>query len=224
MKGFYMPHNNHDEVTTKATTKQHATSPLKLETKKTVDIFQNPLNDLELTASIKPNIILKTKISKDSCDEIILVNGDIVKAKVLKIGVTEVDYKACDNISGPTISILKSDIFMIKHPNGTKTVMGNTNAGVSHVNNNSNNNSSTEQKVNGNSIVALCCGVGALIGFFILSIPAAIIGIIYGKRAKKEIKESPNKYAPESHGMAKAGIICAIVGLALWTLIIIILL
>lgn len=55
-------------------------------------------------------------------DIIIKLNGDEIQAKVLEVGLSVVKYKKFDNINGPTFEILKSDIFMIRYPNGTKDV------------------------------------------------------------------------------------------------------
>jgi hypothetical protein len=56
-------------------------------------------------------------------DIIVLRNGDEIKSKVIEITPTEIKYKKFDNLGGPTIDILKSDVFMIKYANGTKDVM-----------------------------------------------------------------------------------------------------
>ena len=57
-----------------------------------------------------------------SQDLIIKRNGDEIKVKVFEVGTTEIKYKNYDNLSGPTYSILKSDVFMIKYENGTKDI------------------------------------------------------------------------------------------------------
>jgi hypothetical protein len=49
-------------------------------------------------------------------------NGDEIKAKVLEIGVKEVKYKRFGNESGPTYTLSKSEIFLIKYENGDKDV------------------------------------------------------------------------------------------------------
>lgn len=57
------------------------------------------------------------------CDVIILTNGDEILAKVLEVGSFEVKYLKCDNLTGPSFTLRKSTVFMIKHPNGTKTLI-----------------------------------------------------------------------------------------------------
>jgi hypothetical protein len=41
----------------------------------------------------------------------------------MEITTNEIKYKKFDNLEGPTISILKSEVFMIKYQNGTKDVI-----------------------------------------------------------------------------------------------------
>lgn len=61
-----------------------------------------------------------------SQDLITTKKGDIVKAKVLEITTSEIKYKKIDNLSGPTYSILKSDVFSINYKNGSKDVFSET--------------------------------------------------------------------------------------------------
>lgn len=65
----------------------------------------------------------KTAVVDQECDIIIFKDGTEVEAVVIEVGVYEVKYKKCDNINGPTFSNIKSNIFMIKYSNGTKTVI-----------------------------------------------------------------------------------------------------
>ena len=58
-----------------------------------------------------------------SQDAIFLKTGDEIKCKVIKVGVSEVEYKK-DTIS-PLYSIKKSDVFMIKYASGSKDVFAN---------------------------------------------------------------------------------------------------
>lgn len=48
--------------------------------------------------------------------------GDEIEAKILEINTEEVIYKKFNYQSGPTIIISKSDVFMIKYPDGTEDV------------------------------------------------------------------------------------------------------
>lgn len=55
-------------------------------------------------------------------DTIIKRNGDEIEVRVLEVRPETVLYKRFDNLEGPVIHILKSDVFMIKYQNGTKEV------------------------------------------------------------------------------------------------------
>ena len=54
-----------------------------------------------------------------SQDTIVTETNSIILSKVLEITTTEVKYKKFDNIDGPSYSVLKSEISMIKFSNGT---------------------------------------------------------------------------------------------------------
>lgn len=49
-------------------------------------------------------------------------NGEDIQAKVLEVLTSEVKYKKFDNQNGPTFTILKSDLLMIRYENGTKDI------------------------------------------------------------------------------------------------------
>lgn len=57
-----------------------------------------------------------------SADVIVFRNGDEVKAIVSDITKTEVKYKKASNPNGPTYTVDKGDVFMIKYDNGEKDV------------------------------------------------------------------------------------------------------
>lgn len=66
---------------------------------------------------------LKQNFDTSSCDIIIKNNGEEIYGKVTEISLYEIKYRNCDNPDGPSISISKKDVFMIKYPNGTKTII-----------------------------------------------------------------------------------------------------
>jgi hypothetical protein len=81
-------------------------------------------------------------------DLIIKKNGDEINAKVQEVGVTEIKYIKTDNPEGPTFSILKSDVFMIKFANGTKEVFNTESNSNNQVDNNANNQQNVNQDNN----------------------------------------------------------------------------
>jgi hypothetical protein len=67
-----------------------------------------------------------------SQDIITKKNGDEIKAKVTEITGTEVKYKKFEYQTGPTYTVDKSEIFMVKYENGSKDILNDisTNATV----------------------------------------------------------------------------------------------
>ncbi len=53
-------------------------------------------------------------------------SGEDIQAKVLEVTSSEIKYKKLDNLNGPTFTILKSDILMIRYENGTKDLFTDT--------------------------------------------------------------------------------------------------
>jgi hypothetical protein len=49
-------------------------------------------------------------------------SGEDIKAKILEVNQTEVKYKRFDNSNGPTFTILKSELLMVRYENGTKDI------------------------------------------------------------------------------------------------------
>lgn len=107
----------------------------KKEQVKTLIATNAEVNSDNLTASVDNSIIpLGTTPSQqkdfkvistaaDDCDNIVLKNGDEIKAKVTEITTDEIKYHKCDNLTGPLYTMKKSDVFMIKYANGTKDII-----------------------------------------------------------------------------------------------------
>ena len=94
-------------------------------------------------------------------DIIFLKNGEEIKAKVLEILTNEVKYKKFSNLKGPTYSLLKSEIFKIKYPNGDQDVFksepasANTSSNTqeNHTNANSNTNNENSNSNNETAVI-----------------------------------------------------------------------
>jgi len=56
-------------------------------------------------------------------DTIVLLNGDMIDAKVEEISATEIKYRRIDNLDGPLIVINKSEVLSVKFKNGTIDVI-----------------------------------------------------------------------------------------------------
>jgi len=76
----------------------------------------------------KPTLIITTEQSDIPIGYDILTtkDGTETKVHVLEVGLKEIKYKRDDNQDGPTITISKADIFMIKYKNGTKEMFKTT--------------------------------------------------------------------------------------------------
>lgn len=148
--------------------------------------------------------------SKDEqCDKMLLRNGDDIEVKIVEIGLEEIKYKKCDNLEGPTISILKKDVFMITYPNGTKDVFKEEPKKETVVTKKEEVNlTPTPTEVNGMAVASLVLG---LLGF------VPLVGLILGVIANNQIKNNPRKYTGK--GMATAGIVLSIIWLIILVII-----
>jgi hypothetical protein len=65
-------------------------------------------------------------ITAFSQDVITQKTGEDIQAKILEVNQTEIKYKKFDNQTGPTFTVLKSDVQMIRYENGTKDIFNQT--------------------------------------------------------------------------------------------------
>ena len=155
----------------------------------------------------------------EECDLITMKNGEEIKAIVTEIGTSEIKYKKCDNKNGPTYSIKKSDIFMIKYANGSKDFFGNEKQ--SNVNASQEVNSN-EAKTDGLAIASIVTGLtGLVLGLLISGIAGialGLIGIVLGAISISNIKKSKGKL--KGKGLATTGIISGIIVIGLSVLLV----
>jgi len=74
-------------------------------------------------AAAPPNAPAATLVSATASDTIVLLNGNIIDAKIEEITPTEIKYRRADNLSGPLYTINKSEVLSIKYGNGTVEVI-----------------------------------------------------------------------------------------------------
>lgn len=141
----------------------------------------------------------------DSCDIMILSNGDEIVAKVTEIGLDVIKYKDCDNINGPAIVISKNDVFMIKYPNGTKTVI----TKVSSYEQQSDINSQKNQYKKKTETLSLLSFIFSIVGFFAFSILLGPAAFIMGLAGINKIVKEPQSW--KGKGFAIAGIIIGLI-------------
>jgi len=77
---------------------------------------------------------LLISINAHAQDFIVLKNGDEIKSKVLEITQSEIKYKKYDNIDGPTISIAKTNVSMLRYANGTMDIINPNKSNVTNSN------------------------------------------------------------------------------------------
>jgi len=198
----------------------------------------NSIPELEQRLNTKFNFIQKFKIKQakkriktelknnnllEECDLITLKNGQEIKAQVTEIGTSEIKYKKCDNISGPTYSMKRNEVFMIKYANGSKDFFGNEKPSNQNQNEIVN---SDEVKTDELAIASIASGLtGLLLSLFIggfLGISLAITGIVLGFISKSRIKKSKGKL--KGKGLANAGIIGGFTVIVLYIVLIALLL
>lgn len=183
----------------------------------------------DITTSSSDVIIpVKEYIVDEPCDLIILKSGDEISGRVTELGLTEIKYKKCDNLNGPTVTIRKEDVFIIKYANGTKDNFSNsdknTNTTKTPINKDEQPLATKDNKLRDadypnskTSIFAIIGFVLAVIGFIVslvffeIGIPLAIIAIVLSAIGKGQIRKNPDKY--KGRGFAGWGITIGILTL-----------
>ena len=181
--------------------------------------------DITTSANNKITKIFNNSITNnvafpDSCDEIIYKDGTEIKAKITEINTSEIRYKRCDFIDGPTFVEKQNKVFMIKYSNG-KSEMFKTEKADEYNNGkiiqDSQKINDKDKKTNPFSIASL---VFSILGFYPLIILGSILGLIFGAIAINQINRDSNKYKQNSKGLAIAGVTISAVGLILIALLI----
>jgi hypothetical protein len=75
-----------------------------------------------ILSSITVFVLLITSNFCVSQDIITKKTGEDIKSKILEVGISEIKFKNFDNQDGPTYSLLKQDILIIRYQNGTKDI------------------------------------------------------------------------------------------------------
>lgn len=150
-------------------------------------------------------------------DEIIFRTGDKIIAKVLSVGINDISYKKCDNLTGPNYVVDKSEIFMIEYTNGDKDVFDVKANEEYYVQG-----ADVEQEATSTekySIVSLVLGIVSILTIGMGGFLLGILGIIFGNKALSRIKNNEGRQKGSS--MARTGIILGIVSIALTILIVV---
>lgn len=179
-----------------------------IEIKENIETSNDNLSDEIASNQNNQNVVIEA--NNEECDKMLLRSGEDLEVKIVEIGIEEIKYKKCNNLEGPTISILKKDVFMITYANGTKDVF------KEEPKNEAVKNNTTEMKTEPikppfNSL-AVASFIFGILGF----IPIA--GLILGIVASNQISKDPNR--TRGKGLASIGIILSI----MWIVLLLILL
>ena len=111
-------------------------------------------------------------INQGECDNIILKDGEEISAKILEVTPDLIKYKKCDNLDGPSFSIYKSEVLMIKYSNGTTDKF------------------IYKRELEGVNLLGIFAFVSSFIGIFYAPLIFGLVGIILGGAALQQKNKS----------------------------------
>jgi hypothetical protein len=139
------------------------------------------------------------------CDQLIFKDGSEVSGKVTEVSTTEVKYKRCEMPEGPTYTVKKSLLFMIKYANGTREVIKTDNVQRESRSAPGNN---VRKKEHPLAIASLVAGILGIIAFPLIP---SILAIAFGSAALNRIQQEPDRYSGQ--GLARIGKVLGIIGI-----------
>ena len=179
-------------------------------------------HSLAASSEKKKGIVLLT-VDSTVCDTIIMRDGTEIKAKVVEVTLTEIKYKYCNNINGPTYVAYRYNVAYIKYPNGTMDSFVNEYPPSQALNRNRapGGNYGINEFVRKRSLASLILGI---VSFFIsfFGIITAIVAIVLGYKCLRLIKQDPENlwmYQKRAHAGVILGWIALIGKIVLWALI-----
>jgi hypothetical protein len=136
---------------------------------------------------------------QEVCDTIVSVMGDVIIGKVTEVSDTEIKYKRCGISNGPTFTIRRSNISLIKYANGTRDFFtAPVPVDIRYSNH--------ESPIEGLGLAGFILGLG---GLFVLGIPFGLLALIFGAISLSRINREPGRY--RGRGFAIASIVLGIV-------------
>lgn len=145
------------------------------------------------------------------CDTIILKSGAVLTGKVEEIGQTEIKYRKCNNLTGPLVSVLKSDVSAINYVNGTHDTFATHEYYTMPAGNPDANLPRTTEGL------AVGAFLASIVGIFIASIPLGIIAVVFGGSSLSKINHNPSRL--KGRGLATFAIILGLVEVILMVII-----
>jgi len=120
-KGYHVVWNNKHSNESKKSERSDPVKTLLAQENSTEEPIVSASREADLLPFIKKSTVI---LDKDTCGDVLLLqNADELSVKILEIDERNIKYKRCDNINGPTYSISKSRVALIKYANGTKEVV-----------------------------------------------------------------------------------------------------
>jgi len=120
-KGYHVVWNNKHSNEIKKNERLNTTKILLSQESSAEEAVVSTSREADLLPFIRKPIVI---IDKDTCGDVLLLqNADEIAVKILEIDERNIKYKRCDNVNGPTYSISKSRVALIKYANGTKEVV-----------------------------------------------------------------------------------------------------
>ena len=192
------------KVKTTSSEKEVATLKPEKNTKKTEVVSEEKQRLLQNTNAIYASSDKKQKIylfPADSigCDTLILKDGAEIKVKVTEITPTEVKYKHCNNLNGPTYVVYRYEVSYIKYKNGSLDSFVDEHPPMQKQSKNDNynnrdnyNDRATEQYVKTHSLASLILGIISFPLLYIgVGVITAIIAVSIARKCLRLIKQDP---------------------------------
>jgi hypothetical protein len=156
--------------------------------------------------SLKVNKANASGLPKDSCNDIILFrNGEQIKAKVIEIGESEIQYQICDTVSGSLTTVSTAKLKQIKYSNGVSEIFEE----ASKIN-------ILQKKVPEKQMHPDAKRSRAwLISSVFTGIFGLIIAYMYAEKAEEAINREPEKYSGKEIVKISKGIVKGLIGLTL---------
>jgi hypothetical protein len=171
------------------------------------------INNNEITLPRETSVLIKSNVpDTNECDVIQLKDNKEISCLVTEISSTEIRYKRCDNLTGPTIVISKADVFLITYKNGAVELINSKSEApvkapvTNQTPTNSNSNTPeivTEKKTHPfakNGFICMLAGYGfSLFGLFspalfVFAFLLFIVAIVLSSIALVRINRDPKKF------------------------------
>lgn len=86
------------------------------------EIFNSILNINFMKTFLSSFLFILGILSVNAQDIITKKNSDDINAKILEVTSTEIKFKRFEDLNGPTFTLLKSEVLMVRYENGTKDI------------------------------------------------------------------------------------------------------